>query len=227
MTELGAGDMLPKVPIVPLELRREYTQGELNEADALPDPVDQFASWFAEAQAAGVPEANAMTLATADAAGAPSARVVLLKQFSEHGFVFFTSYSSRKAEDLSANPRAALCFYWQPLERQVRIEGTVERAGRAESEAYFHSRPLSAQIGAWASHQSRVIGSRDELVHREAELLTRFAGGPVPLPDFWGGYRVVPTMVEFWQGRASRLHDRLRYRRTGTAGEWLLERLSP
>jgi len=212
---------------MPPVLRREYTLGELVESQALPDPVEQFSRWFTDATAAGLVEPNAMTLATADASGRPSSRVVLLKSYDARGFVFYTNYTSRKGHELAANPRASLCFYWQPLERQVRIEGTVERVSREESEAYFHSRPLSAQIGAWASHQSRVIASRDELVHREAEILTRFAGRPVPLPDFWGGYRVVPTAIEFWQGRASRLHDRLRYRRPGPPGEWILERLSP
>lgn len=210
----------------PQDLRVEYRLGQLDEAAVAPDPVDQFARWFADAQAAGVAEANAMTLATADAAGRPAARIVLLKGFDARGFVFFTNYASRKGRELEANPRACLCFFWQPVERQVRIEGAVEKVSRAESEAYFHSRPPAAQIGAWVSHQSRVIASRDELTAREAELAARFAGGPVPLPDFWGGYRVVPDEVEFWQGRPSRLHDRLRYQRN-EAGGWDVERLSP
>ena len=221
-------DVLPRgpAPVIPPDLRREYGLAALTESQALADPVDQFAQWFADAKAAGVPEANAMTLATADASGAPSARVVLLKDFDRRGFVFFTNYTSRKAEDLAANPRAALCFYWQPLERQVRVEGAVEKVSRAESEAYFHSRPAAAQVGAWVSKQSRVIPSRDEIEHRAAELQARFAGGVVPLPDFWGGYRVVPRAVEFWQGRPSRLHDRLRYS-PSPGGQWVIERLSP
>lgn len=205
-------------------MRIDYGRAALSETDALADPIDQFARWFAEAQAASVPEPNAMTLATADASGVPSARVVLLKDFS-NGFVFYTNYSSRKGADLAANPHAALCFYWQPLERQVRIEGSVETVSRAESKAYFHSRPIAAQIGAWASHQSQVIPSRATIEQREAELAARFAAGPVPLPDFWGGYRVVPRSMEFWQGRPSRLHDRLLY--TRCAGTWTLQRLSP
>lgn len=208
------------------ELRRDYGHGTFDESDVLPDPIAQFVKWFGEAEAAEIPEINAMTLATADASGAPSARVVLLKEINARGFSFFTNYTSRKGRDLDANPRASLCFYWQALERQVRIEGAAERTSRAESEAYFRTRPVSAQIGAWVSHQSQPIASRAELERREAELTAKFADAPVPLPDFWGGYRVVPHAIEFWQGRPSRLHDRLLYTR-GSDGAWRIQRLSP
>jgi pyridoxamine 5'-phosphate oxidase len=206
------------------DLRKEYRAGELLESNAAADPVAQFGRWFADAGRADVPEPTAMTLATADATGRPSARVVLLKGFDDRGFTFFTNYTSRKGRDLDANPRASLVFFWPQVERQVRIDGRVERVSRAESEEYFHSRPLGSQIGAWTSHQSAVIGSRAELDEREAELKQRF-GDKVPLPDFWGGYRVVPDEVEFWQGRPSRLHDRLRYVKVGDA--WIRERLAP
>jgi pyridoxamine 5'-phosphate oxidase len=211
--------------LVPQVLRIDYSLGTLTESAVLADPIAQFQRWFDEALAAGIPEANAMTLATADKSGAPSARVVLLKWIDSRGFSFFTNYDSRKGRELARNPRAALCFYWQPLERQVRIEGAVEKTSREESEAYFRTRPLEAQIGAWVSRQSEVIESRDELERRQAEVAARFAGAPVPLPDFWGGYRVVPESVEFWQGRPGRLHDRLRYERS--AGAWVIRRLSP
>jgi pyridoxamine 5'-phosphate oxidase len=208
------------------DLRVEYSRERLDEADVAADAVEQFARWFAEAQAAKVPEPNAMTLATADASCVPSARIVLLKAFDARGFTFFTNYDSRKGRELSANPRAALCFFWQPLERQVRVEGTVEKVGRAESEAYFRSRPRQAQVGAWVSQQSAPLTSRAELERLEAELQARFGDAPVPLPDYWGGYRVVPTAIEFWQGRPSRLHDRLIYTRS-EGGGWTLRRLSP
>ena len=208
----------------PADQRKEYRAGELLEADAAADPVEQFRRWFAEAGAAGAAEPTAMTLATADADGRPAARVVLLKGFDARGFVFYSNHASRKGRELAANPRASLCFYWTALERQVRIDGSVERVSRAEAERYFHSRPVSSQIGAWTSHQSTAILSRDVLDAREAELRQRF-GDRVPLPDFWGGYRVAPAAIEFWQGRPSRLHDRLLYTKAGDA--WKRERLSP
>jgi pyridoxamine 5'-phosphate oxidase len=220
--------MSDPTPNIPADLRRDYTCGQpLLEADLLPDPIEQFARWFGDATEANVVEPNAMTLATADADGTPSARIVLLKGFDARGFTFFSNYDSRKGRELAANPRAALVIYWQPLERQVRIEGTIQRTSREESEAYFHSRPAGAQIGAWVSQQSEVVTSREDLEHRAAELQQRFATGPIPLPDFWGGYRVVPTSIEFWQGRASRLHDRLEYVRENAAAGWTLRRLSP
>jgi len=212
--------------LIPDDLRIDYGRGQLNEADVAADPIAQFERWFADARQAGLPEVNAMTLATADASGAPSARIVLLKDVDVRGFSFFTNYASRKGNDLTSNPRAALCFYWQPLERQVRIEGVVERVSREESEAYFRTRPIASQIGAWASAQSSVVADRAALERREKDLAERYRDAQVPLPDFWGGYRLVPATVEFWQGRPSRLHDRLRYRR-GAEGGWIIERLSP
>ena len=210
---------------VPSELRREYGLDSLNESDMAGDPVAQFDRWFSLVLQSGIPEPNAMTLATVDASGAPSARIVLLKGFDPRGFTFFTNYQSRKGKDLSGSPRAALCFYWQPLERQVRIEGIVEKVSRQESEEYFHSRPRGAQIGAWVSQQSEGIETREILEQRAAELEARFGAGVIPLPAEWGGFRVVPQAVEFWQGRPSRLHDRLQYLRAGEG--WTLRRLSP
>jgi len=208
------------------DLRREYEQGGLSEADLAVDPVVQFRAWFAQALAVDPRDANAMTLATADREGRPSARIVLLKGVDERGFVFFTNYESRKGRDLAENPEAALVFFWPLLDRQVRVEGRVERTSREESAAYFRSRPLKARLGAWASRQSRVLEEREELEREVAQAEERFADGEVPLPDFWGGYRLVPAAVELWQGRPSRLHDRFRYERS-PAGGWRVERLSP
>jgi pyridoxamine 5'-phosphate oxidase len=208
------------------DLRREYALARLDETDVSHDPIVEFARWFAEAQEAEVLEVNAMTLATATAAGVPSARIVLLKAFDERGFVFFTDYRSRKGGELEANPRAALVFYWGELERQVRITGGVAITSREESEEYFRSRPLGSRLGAWASHQSRVIPGRTVLEQDLRDVEERFGDGEVPLPPHWGGYRLVPDVIEFWQGRASRLHDRIRYTRE-VGKRWRVERLSP
>jgi pyridoxamine 5'-phosphate oxidase len=207
------------------DLRREYARASLDERDLSHDPVVEFARWFAQAQEAQLPEPNAMTLATATTGGAPSARIVLLKGFDQRGFVFFTDYRSRKGEELAANPRAALVFYWGELERQVRITGRVSRTTAEESAAYYRTRPLGSRLGAWVSHQSRVIPSRRVLEDDLREVERRFDDGEVPLPPYWGGFRVEPDEVEFWQGRPSRLHDRIRYRRAD--GRWTVERLSP
>lgn len=209
------------------DLRREYARARLDEADVSHDPFVEFARWFAEAQEAQVPDPNAMTLATAAADGSPSARIVLLKAFDDRGFVFFTDYRSRKGAELEANPRAALVFYWGELDRQVRITGGVTLVSREDSERYFRSRPLGSRLGAWASHQSRVIPGRAALEGDLRDVEARFGDGDVPLPPHWGGYRVEPDAIEFWQGRESRLHDRIRYVREGGGREWKVERLSP
>jgi pyridoxamine 5'-phosphate oxidase len=207
------------------DLRKDYARGSLDETSVDADPIRQFEAWFKQALDARLPEPNTMTLATVDARGYPSARIVLIKGVDERGFVFFTNYESRKGLDLAANPHASLLFYWIELERQVRVEGTVVKTGADESDAYFNSRPLGSRIGAWASDQSRPIESRALLEAREKSFAERFGEDP-PRPPHWGGYRLVPDTIEFWQGRPSRLHDRILYTRQ-SGGDWRISRLSP
>lgn len=206
------------------ELRRNYTRDGLSRADLDQDPVAQFRRWFTQAVEAQIVEPNAMVLGTTDGKR-PSARSVLLKAYDERGFVFFTNYESRKAQEIVSNDRVSLLFPWYPLERQVSILGRAERISTAESLAYFVSRPHGSRLGAWVSQQSSVINSRQLLEMKLEEMKRKFADGEVPLPSFWGGFRVVPSEIEFWQGRENRLHDRFRYTLSGTA--WTIERLSP
>jgi pyridoxamine 5'-phosphate oxidase len=214
-------------PPSPSGMRRDYSQHEvLLEADLAADWTTQFAVWFADAAAFGLPEPNAMVVATADRDGRPSARTVLLKEYDAGGFVFYTNYESRKGTELTATAYGSLVFPWFPMQRQVLVAGPVERVTRAETEAYFASRPRGSQLGAWASPQSQVVPDRAAVEAGMTAAVERFGDGPVPAPPHWGGFRVRPETVEFWQGRSSRLHDRLRYRQTNERG-WIVERLAP
>ncbi len=208
------------------ELREDYRRGGLDEQNCDSNPIVQFERWMKDAQAADLKEPNAMTLATATPQGRPSGRVVLLKDVSDIGFVFYTNYTSRKGHEIEANPFAALTFYWPELERQVRVEGGIQRVPREQSEAYFRSRPVGSQLGAWASRQSEILPGREPLDRKLEQLQQQYSErNEIPVPEFWGGYCVLPEMIEFWQGRSNRLHDRLRYRKDGD--NWIIERLYP
>lgn len=213
-------------PLDPSSPLYQHAAHGLRRRDLDPDPIKQFISWFTAAAGAGIRDVNAMSLATASPAGKPSVRIVLLKGFDQDGFVFFTNYASEKGRQLEANPNAALGFYWVELDRQIRITGKTERTSREESERYFHSRPLGSQLGAWASRQSEVIDARRVLDAQLAEVTERYGDGPIPLPPHWGGYRLKPVTIEFWQGCPNRMHDRFRYTHRAD-GTWCMDRLSP
>ena len=209
------------------DIRKEYMQESLSEKDVAPSPIRQFSAWWDEALKSNIEEPNAMTLATASCDGLPSARIVLLKEFDEKGFVFYTNYKSFKGQQLQENPRACLVFFWKELERQIRITGVVRKVSTDESNAYFNIRPLGSRVGAIASPQSQVIPSREWLETKEKELLNEISAEEgVRRPDYWGGYRLMPAIVEFWQGRANRLHDRIQYTLQEN-GDWKIERLAP
>ena len=219
------------------DIRKDYKLASLEEADVASNPIDQFARWWNEAVASQIDEVNAMTLATVNAAGVPAARIVLLKGYNPNGFIFFTNYESDKGKNLAQNPNAALVFFWKELERQIRIEGTVQKVSAQESDRYFNSRPASSRIGAWASPQSAVIENRLVIEQNVERYSSIFANDSIERPDHWGGYIVKPTSIEFWQGRSSRLHDRIRYKLetsdynaatdTRTDANWTIERLAP
>lgn len=208
------------------DIRRDYKLQSLNETDMAPNPIEQFTRWWDEAVKSDIDEVNAMTLATATSEGLPSARIVLLKGYDARGFVFFTNYNSHKGKELTVNPKAALVFFWKELERQIRIEGSVEKLSNEESEAYFQSRPAASRIGAWASPQSEPVIDRTFIENNFVEYENKFGQGHIPRPAHWGGYIVKPVLFEFWQGRSSRLHDRIQYS-SGQADSWKMERLAP
>lgn len=207
------------------DIRKEYMRESLSEGDVELNPFLQFGRWWNEALGAEITEVNAMTLATANAAGKPSARIVLLKGYDEKGFVFFTNYLSRKGQEIAENGQATLLFFWKELERQVRIEGRIEKISAAENDEYFHSRPEGSRIGAWSSPQSSVIKDRTVIEENVRHYTEKFSGGSIPRPEHWGGYRVIPETIEFWQGRPSRLHDRILY--TADDTNWIIQRLAP
>jgi pyridoxamine 5'-phosphate oxidase len=217
---------MPDLPHDPAASRYEHAAQGLRRRDLDPDPIKQFSNWFTAAIEAGIRDVNSMSLATAGADGKPSVRVVLLKGFDQDGLVFFTNYQSEKGRQLEENPYAACVFYWIELDRQVRISGLAQKTAREESERYFHSRPLGSQLGAWASRQSEVLDARRVLDARMAEMTERYSDSPVPLPPHWGGYIIKPQVIEFWQGRANRLHDRFRYTRQAD-DSWQIDRLAP